>query len=856
MTLDTLLNKLRFNDDFLKHVVAWERMPRRPARHADMPPKLDERTMMMLRRRGVSPLYSHQVEAIEAVLDGHHVVIATGTASGKSLGYAVPLLEAALHNPHATSLYLAPTKALAQDQSVTLNNLAAELESHYPIEVNIYDGDTPKSARAGIRKKGGIVLSNPDMLHLGILPYHTRWARFFQKLQYVVLDEMHIYRGVFGSHMANVIRRLRRICQFYGSDPVFICASATISNPQELAASLLEDAVVLVDQDGSPQGERHVILYNPPLVDAASGMRRSYLLESRQLASRLLEEDVQTILFAATRLNTELLLGYLRDGYQKIGGNPAAVRGYRGGYLPLERRAIEEALRNGEVRGVVATNALELGVDIGSLGAAVLAGYPGTIASVWQQIGRAGRRTGTSLGILVTSAAPLDQYIATHPAYIFEKSPEQALLNPNNPIILLNHLRCAAYELPFLSGEPFGLLDDAEELLQELTEQGDLNFGNGTYRWISDAYPAGEFSLRSGTSDTVLVQWVSEGEPTVIGEVDRTTAPVMVYEGAVYTHEGRQFIINKLDWQAGVATATETNVEYYTQANAGTDVTLQEVYESEVFGDQVKAHGRVLVSTRAVSYRQVRHYTHETLGYGDIDLPTQAYETTAFWLSLTPDLALELEASGVLTPPNNYGPNWHEQRNKTRKRDQYRCTHCGKPEAPDHQHDVHHLTPFREFGYVPDFNQNYKEANRLDNLVTVCKACHRAIETAQRRQDGLTGLASMLKNLAAVHLMCSSGDLGVLAEQRSAYSKSPAITIYDRAAGGLGMSVRLYDLLERLLNDARDVLWSCPCDTGCPACVGPVGDVDQGTKVNAGLLLDALLGGAAASTQQDNDIPF
>lgn len=844
MSLDTLLNELRFDDNFLKHVVAWERIPRRPAQHADFPAGLDERIVMMLRRKGLSPLYSHQVDVIEAAVDGQHVVIATGTASGKSLGYAVPLLEASLHNPRATSLYLAPTKALGQDQAVALASLIEHLESPFPIEVNIYDGDTPKSARAGIRKKGGIVLSNPDMLHLGILPYHTRWAAFFQNLQYVVLDELHIYRGVFGSHMSNVIRRLRRICQFYGSDPIFICASATISNPQALATSLIEDDVVLVDHDGSPQGERNVILYNPPLIDGASGMRRSYLLESRKLASHLLEEDVQTVLFAATRLNTELLLGYLRDGYSKTGGDPAEVRGYRGGYLPLERREIERALRDGEVRGVVATNALELGVDIGSLGAAVLAGYPGTIASVWQQIGRAGRRVGTSLGILVTSAAPLDQYIATHPAYIFERSPEQALLNPNNPIILLNHLRCAAYELPFLSGEPFGTLDDAEELLQELTEHGDLNFGNGTYRWISDEYPAGEFSLRAGTSDTVIVQWLHDGEPTVIGEVDRTTAPVMVYEGAIYTHEGRQFLIEKLDWEAGVATATEANVEFYTQANSGTDVTVQEVYESEVFGDQVKAHGRVLVSTRAASYRQVRRYTHEVLGYGEIHLPVQEYETTAFWLSLTPDLALELEASGVLTPPNNYGPNWREQRQKVRERDEFRCTRCGKPEAPNHQHDVHHLTPFREFGYVPGFNENYKEANRLDNLVTVCKACHRAIETAQRRQDGLTGLANILQNLASVHLMCSSGDLGVLAEQRSAYSKSPAITIYDRAAGGLGMSVRLYDLLEKLLNDARDVVRDCPCENGCPACVGPVGEVAQGTKVSTGLLLDALIDGS------------
>jgi len=851
--LPDLLEKLRFDDSFMKNVAAWERIPQRPASYADFPDALDHRLVGLLRHHGLSPLYTHQAKAIKVSLAGQNVVMVTGTASGKSLGYNLPALQAMLNNPRATALYLFPTKALAQDQAAALAELTTDLDTPKPIPVSVYDGDTPQSQRTSIRKQGGIVLSNPDMLHIGILPYHTRWATFFQNLKYVVLDEMHIYRGVFGSHMANVIRRLKRLCQFYGSDPVFICASATIANPEELAARLLEDNVTLIDEDGSPQGERHIILYNPPTIDPAVGLRRSYTLETRGVAGQFLRANAQTIVFAPTRLTTELLLGYVRDEYAKTGGIPESIRGYRGGYLPLERREIEHGLRDGSVQGVVATNALELGVDIGSLSAAVLAGYPGTIASVWQQFGRAGRRADVSVGVMVASAAPLDQYIITHPGYIFEHSPEHALINPDNPIILLNHLRCAAYELPFMDGEPFGDLEDAQELLSLLEEEGTLHHSAGSYRWVSDEYPAAEFGLRTGTSDTVVVQVDVNGDPVVIGEVDRSTAPIMVYEGAVYLHEGQQHVITSLDWESGVATAKRTEVDYYTQANSGTDVEVQEVYESDVFLDCVKAHGAVTVTSRASTYRQIKRYTHEVLGFGDIDLPAQQFETTAYWISLTPDLALQLEVEGVLTPPNNYGPNWQEQRDKARQRDSYRCTRCGTPETDNRQHDIHHVVPFREFGYIPGYNENYKEANRLDNLVTVCRTCHRAIETARRRQDGLTGLSSVLHNLATLHLMCSPGDIGVLAEQRAAYTKSPTITIYDRAAGGLGMSVRLFDLHDDLLNGALDLVRTCTCEQGCPACVGPIGEVGVETKQNTLILLEAMLGKSEDHSHNDDD---
>ncbi len=599
MELASLLDTLRRDRDFIGNVTAWEHIPARPARYADFPPALDRRLVEMARRLGFSPLYTHQAEAVDAVLGGESVVMVAGTASGKSLAYHLPALQFALQDPHATALYLFPTKALAQDQAAALADLIATLEPDPPIPVNVYDGDTSSDRRTKIRREGGIVISNPDMLHVGILPYHARWAGFFQNLRLVVLDELHTYRGVFGSHMANVIRRLRRICRFHGSNPVFVCTSATIANPQELAGRLLEAPVRLIDQDGAPRGEKHIILYNPPTIDPKLGIRRSYTLETRSLAGRFLAAHTQTIVFARARLTTELLLGYLRDEVEHVGLPRESVRGYRGGYLPLERREIERGLRAGEVQGVVATNALELGVDIGSLGAALLAGYPGTIASTWQQFGRAGRRADVSVGVLVASGAPLDQYIATHPAYIFERSPENALINPDNLVILVNHLRCAAYELPFEDGEPFGQFADAQAVLDVLAEDGEVHHSGSMYRWVSDAYPAADFSLRTNTQDVIVVQDHTGGEPVVIGEVDRDSAPIMVYTGAVYLHEDTQYLIEELDWEQGLAIARRADLDYYTDASSTTDVTVEEEAKSDLAGDCVKAHGRVLVTHQA-----------------------------------------------------------------------------------------------------------------------------------------------------------------------------------------------------------------------------------------------------------------
>ncbi len=842
MELSNLLEQLRLDAHFVRHVTAWERLPVRPARYAEFPPSLDQRLVDVLRQLGIAPLYTHQARAVEAVLNGENVVLVAGTASGKSLAYHLPALHFALQDTNATALYLFPTKALAQDQAAALGRLIGALEAQRPIRLNVYDGDTPPAERTRIRRESGILISNPDMLHMGILPYHTRWASFFQNLRLVVLDEVHTYRGVFGSHVANVLRRLRRICRFHGSAPIFVCTSATIANPQELAERLVEAPVTLIDEDGAPRGEKHLVLYNPPTLDARLGIRRSYVLEARRIAARFIGAGIQTIVFARSRLTTEVLLGYLRDEVQRSGMDAQAVRGYRGGYLPLERREIERGLREGTVRGVVATNALELGIDIGALGAAVLAGYPGTLASTWQQFGRAGRRADVSVGVLVASADPLDQYIATHPRYLFERSPEHALINPDNPVILINHLRCAAYELPFEQGEPFGTFADAEAILGLLAEGGEVHLSGGIYRWVSQDYPAAAVGLRTSTQDVVVIQDHTSGQPQVIGEVDRASAPVMVYEGAVYLHEGTSYLVEQLDWERGLAIARRAEVDYYTDALSTTSIQVLEEAESAVVGDCVKAHGQVRVTTQATGYRIVRRYTHETLGYGTIALPPQQFETTAYWFYLTPDLVAQLEEANILLRPNDYGPDWPRQRDAARARDGYRCTRCGAPERPNRQHDVHHLRPFRAFGYIPGQNENYREANRLENLVTLCHTCHRLVETAHGTQSALSGLSNVLRSLATLFLMCSPNDIGVVAEPRSATTHAPTLTIYDHAPGGLGFSVRLFDLHKELLAAVLDLVRDCPCAEGCPSCVGPVGEMGGDAKPLTLALLRALKG--------------
>jgi DEAD/DEAH box helicase domain-containing protein len=845
MSIQEALESLRRDQTFMQNVSAWEEMPPRPARYAEFPEALDPRLINTLRTRGTAPLFTHQAEAIAAALAGENVAVVTGTASGKTLCYNLPVLQSMLVDPEARALYLFPTKALAQDQATALSELLESMESLRGLPVRTYDGDTPQAQRRGIREEARILITNPDMLHMGILPHHPRWASMFQNLRWVIVDEMHTYRGLFGSNVANLFRRLRRVCRFYGREPSFVLTSATIANPRELAEGLIEARVTLVspDLDGSPRAEKHILLYNPPVIDPQLGIRRSYTLESTKIAQRFLAAGVQTVVFARARLTTEVLLGYVRDAFKDTGGDPQAIRGYRGGYLPLERREIERGLRSGKVRGVVATNALELGVDIGQLGAAVIAGYPGTIASLWQQAGRAGRRSESSVGILVASAAPLDQFVAVNPRYLFEQSPEHALINPDNLAILLRHLRCAAFELPFQQGEAFGRAESLEEMLGFLAEEGDLYAGDSSYHWVADAYPADSVSLRAGTDNNVVIQDVSGERPLVIGEVDRATAPMLLHDGAVYTHEGKTHLVRRLDWSKGLAEVEPEDLDYYTDAAETVELEVKQVFDADEYPALRKAQGWVQVTMQATSFRMVKRYTHETLGYGQIDLPPRQFETTAFWVWIEPDTVAALEAKGVLLPQQDYGPDWKQASQAARQRDEFRCRQCGAEERPGQAHDVHHIRPFREFGYLPGENRNDQIANALDNLITLCKTCHARAENQRGTRSALGGMAYALRNVAPLFLMSDPRDIGSLTEIRSKETDGPTITLFDRVPEGLGLAERLYELRSELLRGTLELIRNCRCQEGCPACIGPVGTGGEQVKALTVRLMEELLAG-------------
>jgi len=842
MTLAQLIERLRLDPSFMANVTAWHVFPARGAAFGPFPP-IDPRLKEALGRKGIQHLYSHQCEAIEAVLRGDDVAIVTPTASGKTLCYNLPVLNRLLREPQARALYLFPTKALSQDQVAELNELVGGLG--VDVRTYTYDGDTPGEVRRKVREAGHIVVTNPDMLHTGILPHHTKWVSLFENLRYVVIDEIHTYRGVFGSHVANVLRRLKRICEFYGSRPQFICCSATIANPKQLAERLVERPVTLIHRNGAPSGEKHFIIYNPPLVNRELGIRRSAILEARRLAGQFLANDVQTIVFARTRLTTEVLLTYLRDLVVSQGRPPESVRGYRGGYLPRQRREIERGLRDGTVRGVVSTNALELGIDIGELSACVMAGYPGTIASTLQQAGRAGRKREISVAVMIASASPLDQYVARHPQYFFGRTPEEAFVNPDNLLIVASHIKCAAFELPFRDGDTFGSFGSLQQILEYLDEEQVLHRLGEEWYWMSDEYPSADISLRTTVADNFVIVDTTDGS-RVIGEVDRFSAPMLVHEDAIYIHEGQQYHVDRLDWEEQKAYVSAVDVDHYTDADLAVNVRVLDVFSEDRKGQLVVGHGEVLVSALATVFKKIRLYTHENVGWGQIHLPEQQMHTAACWLSLPEDTVQALVEREVWRlPAVGYGPNWELQRQRARERDKFRCRNCGAPERAGREHDVHHLTPFREFGYVPGENDAYLQANDLANLVTLCRRCHIEAESAQMMQGALTGMGNLVRNVAPLFLMCDARDLGVFAEIRSVHTRLPTLYVYDRVPAGIGLSDRLFTMQDEVLRAALELVEACSCGYGCPACVGPVPEADSAAKTNTIGLLRFLLEGDA-----------
>ena len=595
---------------------------------ADLPDSVDPRLRNSLQQRGIERLYTHQAEAFEQIEAGKNTVIVTPTASGKTLCYNLPVLNLLLREPEARAMYLFPTKALAEDQlhgfQATADNLRTEIRAF------TYDGDTPQDARKAVRHRANVVFTNPDMLHSGILPHHTRWAKLFESLRFIVIDELHYYRGIYGSHLANILRRMKRICSFYGSEPRFICSSATIANPRELAEALTESPFALVDRNGAPCGEKYFVFYNPPVVNRHLGIRRSYINETRRLAVELIDRGQQTLVFANNRLATEILITYLRDACLRGPAPDETIRGYRAGYLPRERREIERKLREGEIRGVVATNALELGIDIGSLDAVVMAGYPGTIASTWQRAGRAGRRQSASAAVLVASSAPLDQFIVEHPEYFFGQSPEHACINADNLEILLAHLKCAAFELPLADGERFGP-HDTGEMCRFLEEAGFLHHSGSSWHWTSESYPADAVNLRAVTSDNFVVVDIT-GEPAVIAEVPFPAALTALHEMAIYLHEARQYHVERFDYKERKAYVKQVACDYFTEAIDYTQVnSLREFASAELRGAG-RVYGDVRVNRQIVGFKKIKFYTLENVGAGKLHMPEQEMHTTAFWL--------------------------------------------------------------------------------------------------------------------------------------------------------------------------------------------------------------------------------
>jgi DEAD/DEAH box helicase domain-containing protein len=764
-------------------LTAVRHIPAREAQFRAMPAWVRPELAAAYHAKGIERLYTHQAAAAELAHAGKNFVVVTPTASGKTLCYNLPVLNSVLESADTRALYLFPTKALAQDQLAELHDLAKRLDDCFGVFT--YDGDTPSDARRAIRERGHVILTNPDMLHTGILPHHTKWTRVFENLRYIVLDELHTYRGVFGSHLANVLRRLARIAEFYGSKPQFICCSATIANPGELAAQLIAEPVQVVEENGAPAAEKLFVFYNPPMVNRNLGIRRSYLNETTRVAKELLARKLQTIVFANSRLHTEVLLTYLQQANRPGPGEAEPIRGYRGGYLPGERREIERGLRDGRIRGVVATSALELGIDIGSLDASVMAGYAGSIASTWQRAGRAGRRSGTSCAVMVASSAPLDQFIVQHPDYFFGRSPEHAYVQPDNLEILVNHLKCAAFELPVGPEERFGDVD-LPGLCERMTDAGFLHRSGGNWHWVQEAYPADTVSLRSVTSDNFVIidttggtNGDEDGEPEVIGEVDFSSALTTVHPKAIYLHQGQQYHVERLDFEQRKAYVKSVNVDYYTDAIRYTQVRVLEIAEEEqIAGPAARAHGEVLVRSQVVGFKKIKFFTNENIGAGKLELPENEMHTTAFWITLERKLLAEL--------------------------------------------------PY----------------------------------ALSDRQNGILGLLYAMASMATLLLMCDGRDLGTAVGERPArpgietewqefsagLAKAaemkeffePNLYLYDAYPGGIGFSEPLFRVHDILLRRTRELILGCPCEQGCPSCVGPAGEKCEKTKEAALAILERL----------------
>ena len=840
--VDSALEALRGSPEFMAQVTAWRRIPAQEARLAELPGWVSPELVRALTQAGISRLYTHQAAALTELHAGNDVMLATPTASGKSLAYLIPTLAALESDPAATALYLYPTKALARDQMRALNELAAAVGLGQPAQA--YDGDTSSGQRLAAREGARVLITNPDMLHVGMLPRHPRWRRFWSGLRYLVVDEGHQYRGVFGSHVANVLRRLRRVCAFYGAEPQTICCSATIGNPQGLAALLTGRDVRVVTSDGAPSADRTFVLVNPPVIEPVMALRQTPEDAALPILRALLGRGVQTIVFMRSRLGVELFTERLCRELADI-CDPARIAGYRGGYRPSERRAIERALASGEMLCVVATSALELGVDIGGMSAAVLVGYPGTIASTWQRAGRAGRREQASAVFLVAGDTPMDQYVVAHPEFLMGRSPERALLNPDNLAVLLAHVRCAAYELPFGDGERFGR-EDLTTMLAFLVEQRQCRRSARRWLWVGTDYPAAQVALRSADGDSVLLYDLEADRSATVGTLDGLGAALLAHPGAVYWHQGQQYLVDDTEVGAGRIGLRRVSLPYFTRATTDTEVAVRQVWAERREQVSRVIEGKVRVTTRVTGYRRISLRSGEVLDRVALEMPERQLDTDAVWLLVDDDLIATLaQEDQYRGPVASRGASWPRQRDLARARDGYRCRMCGAAEETGRPHHVHHIEPFRSFGPGATHDQRQAEANALDNLVTLCAACHARVERTVATKGTLAALAYGLGHLLPVHLMCDPQDLGRHVDAEGATLGGPGIMVYERAAGGVGLCAAAAELLPGLLADVAEQVERCGCVAGCPACIGADAAEDERAKARAVTLAHAIVGGNA-----------
>lgn len=788
LSLAEYVERLRKNRRFMETITAACRIPEYGGKFAPFPSWLHPRLKAVFESGGISMLYSHQAAAVEKIRKGEHVVLVTPTASGKTLCYNLPVLQAILEDPGSRALYLFPTKALAQDQMHEVHGLIHELKAD--IRTFTYDGDTPDDARQAVRKQGHVVVTNPDMLHTAILPHHTKWQKLFTNLRFVVIDELHVYRGVFGSHFTNVIRRLSRICRFYGADPTFVACSATVANPKEHAERVLERSMTLIEESGAPRAARTFFMMNPPVVNRELGIRQSALTPARRLAADLISNDIQTIVFTTSRLNVEVLTKYLKDAFRK--GKPSDdrfVSGYRGGYLPNLRRSIEKGLRSRETMGVVSTNALELGIDIGDLEACIMAGYPGSIASTWQQAGRAGRRTGESLAILIAKSSPMDQFIVENPEYFFSRSPEHCRVNPDNLLILLHHLKSAAFELPFERGERFGG-ENLEELLSYLEEKGILHRVSDRWHWAAESYPADEVSLRSiNPENVVVVDATKTGEPAVIAEVDWDSAFTTVHDEAIFMVESQQYHVDRLDLERKKAYVRKVDVDYYTDAMTYTHVRAIDVFDRKQGDPLIVEHGEVQVVRKVVGFKKIKFYTSENLGYGEVNLPEKDMHTTSYWFTLPRDFLDRLPY----------------------RREEIIDGLSGLA------YGLHHLAVILLMADTRDIDRSVGDKSG-EWFVR---------QTRDRRWITLSPGFSEGKAMEAPETGIDAFD--------------PTVFLFDAYPGGIGFSQLLFERHRELLETTRSLIAHCPCGHGCPSCVGPTLEAGPKAKEVALALLERIL---------------